>query len=185
MTAGRFPVFFFVPAMFALTCGAWEVDLASAVEQSLLHQMARHPVSEILQDAPLPLIDTADYWRVVRDHPRPMVVFFYQNEDAESQRVATLVRYVALDYEGRIDFRRVEVATKGKPDRNSAKDLERRFSLEATPGIFFYDNVGKKMVLEKEGYVEADFREFHTPSMLMWNVYYAAVRKELDKLLAD
>jgi hypothetical protein len=171
--------------MFALMLGDGEMDLAAAVEQSILQQIARRPVSEILQDAPVPLIDINGYWRVVRDRPGPMVVFFYSNEDAESQRVATLVKYVALDYEGRIDFRRVEVAAKGKPSRELAKDLEKRFSLDATPGILFYDNVGKKMVLEKEDYVEADFKEFRTPAMLLWNVYYAAVRKELDKLLAD
>jgi len=185
MAARKFPVFCFVLSMLALMLGAGRADLAAAVELSVVQQIARRPVSEILQDAPVPLIDTSDYWRVVRDRPRPMVVFFYSNEDAESQRVATLVKYVALDYEGRIDFRRIEVAAKGKPDRDLAKDLEKRFSLDATPGILFYDNVGKKMVLEKEGYVEADFKEFRTPSMLLWNVYYAAVRKELDKLLAD
>jgi len=181
----RFAVFCIVLSMFALMLGDGEMDLAAAVEQSILQQIARRPVSEILQDAPVPLIDINGYWRVVRDRPGPMVVFFYSNEDAESQRVATLVKYVALDYEGRIDFRRVEVAAKGKPSRELAKDLEKRFSLDATPGILFYDNVGKKMVLEKEDYVEADFKEFRTPAMLLWNVYYAAVRKELDKLLAD
>jgi len=41
------------------------------------------------------------------------------------------------------------------------------------------------MVLEKEGYINPDFKEFRTPLMLLWTTYYAAVRKELDRLLAD
>jgi thioredoxin-related protein len=114
-----------------------------------------------------------------------MIVFFYSNEDTESQRVATLVKYVALEYSKRIDFRRVEAAPKGKPDARQARELEGRFSLDATPGILFYDNHDEKMILEKEGYVHADYKEFRTPLMLLWNTYYAAVRKELDRLLAE
>jgi len=41
------------------------------------------------------------------------------------------------------------------------------------------------LVLEDEDYIDADFKEFRTPSMLLWSVYYSAVCKELDKLLAD
>jgi len=158
---------------------------AEAVELSEVQKLARCPVSTILQDAPVPRIEIDHYWQVVHRRDRPMIVFFYSNEDTESQRVATLVKYVALEYSKRIDFRRVEVAAKEKPDKKLARELESRFSLDATPGILFYDNHGEKMVLEKEGYVHADYKEFRTPLMLLWNTYYAAVRKELDKLLAD
>jgi len=41
------------------------------------------------------------------------------------------------------------------------------------------------MVLEDEDYIDADFKEFRTPRMFLWKTYYNAVRKELDKLLAD
>jgi hypothetical protein len=158
---------------------------AEAVELSEVRRLARSPVNTILQDAPVPKIETDHYWQVVHRRDRPMIVFFYSNEDPESQRVATLVKYVALEYSTRIDFRCVQAALKEKPDTKLAKALENRFSLDATPGILFYDNHGEKMVLEKEGYVSPDFKEFRTPLMLLWNTYYAAVRKELDKLLAD
>jgi hypothetical protein len=81
--------------------------------------------------------------------------------------------------------RRVKVVKAGKPDAKLRKDLEARFSLDNTPGILFYDNVGDKMVLEDEDYIDADFKEFRTPKMLIWKIYYSAVRKELDRLLAD
>ena len=53
------------------------------------------------------------------------------------------------------------------------------------PGILFYDNVGTKMVLEDEDYIDADFKEFRTHRMILWKKYYNAVRKELDKQLLE
>jgi len=41
------------------------------------------------------------------------------------------------------------------------------------------------MVLEEEDYIEADFKEYRTPKMFIWNSYYSGVRKELDQLLSD
>jgi hypothetical protein len=59
----------------------------------------------------------------------------------------------------------VQVSEKGKPDKNTASDLRSRYSLDKTPGILYYDNVGENMVLEEEDYIEADFKEFRTPAM--------------------
>jgi len=112
-------------------------------------------------------------------------VFFYSNSDGESQRLATLIKYVTPHYQGRLSFIRVQVTDKGKPDKNTASELLSRFSLDKTPGILFYDNVGENMVLEDEEYIDADHKEYRTPRMFFWNAYYSGIRKELDKLLAD
>jgi hypothetical protein len=84
-----------------------------------------------------------------------------------------------------LSFARVQVAEVGKPGKNSASDLRVRFSLDKTPGILYYDNVGENMVLEQEYYIETDFKEYRTPKMFIWNSYYSGVRNELDKLLSD
>ena len=42
-----------------------------------------------------------------------------------------------------------------------------------------------KLVLEDEDYVDPDFKEFRAPRMMLWNIYHQAVRRELNKLLAD
>jgi len=84
-----------------------------------------------------------------------------------------------------LSFIRVQVDEKSKPDKNTASDLLSRFSLDKTPGILFYDNVGENMVLEDEEYIDADHKEYRTPRMFFWNTCYSGVRKELDKLLAD
>jgi hypothetical protein len=80
---------------------------------------------------------------------------------------------------------RVQIAEKGKSDKNTAKDLLSRFSLDKTPSILFYDNVDGNMVLEDEEYIDADHKEYRSPKMFLWNTYYKGVRKELDELLAD
>ena len=155
------------------------------VDLSAVKALARHPVYEILVKSPVSNIEIARYWKEVRSRNRPMIVFFYANIDGPSQRLATLVLYVAKEYANRIDFRCVKVVEKGHPSREEAKRLDAQFSLDSTPGVLFYDNVGDRLVLEKEGYIDADYKEFRTPQMALWKIYYAEVEKQLNKLLAD
>jgi hypothetical protein len=168
-------------------CGVLMSNFTSAedINMAEVRKLAKLSVDEIFDGVPVPLIKLDKYWEIIRERKRPKVVFFYSNNDGPSQRVATLIRFVAMDYSDRLAFRRVKVVEKGKPDAKLRRDLEARFSLDKTPGILFYDNVGDKMVLEDEDYVDADFKEFRTPKMLLWKTYYSAVRKELDQLLAD
>ena len=156
-----------------------------SVDMAVVRALAERPVDEILDGTPVQLIELERYWEAVRGRNRPLVVFFYSNKHGPSQRVATLIRFVSIDYADRLDFRRVKVVEQGSPPRALARDLERRFSLDDTPGILYYDNVGDEMVLEEEDYVEADFKEFRTPQMFLWQTYNRAVRNALDALLAD
>lgn len=41
------------------------------------------------------------------------------------------------------------------------------------------------MVLEGEQYIDANFKEFRTPSLLLWKVYYNAVCSYIDKNILD
>ena len=53
------------------------------------------------------------------------------------------------------------------------------------PGILFYDNDSGKMTLEGEQYIDANFKEFRTPSLLFWNVYYNTACSYIDKNILD
>ena len=150
-----------------------------------VRRLAKLSVEEIIPSPPVERFDLDNYWSSVKERNKPLVVFFYSNHDDPSQRVATLLRYIAADYKNKLSFAMVKVVEKGQPDKKLAGQLTKEYSLDKTPGILFYDNVGDKMVLEKEDYVDADFKEFRTPSMLLWKTYYNGVRTELDKLLAD
>jgi len=158
---------------------------AKDIDMAEVRELVKQSVDEILGDVPVLPVTIDEYWDTIQKRKKPKVVFFYSNKDAPSRRVATLIRYVALDYSDRLVFRMVKVVETGKPDAKLKKDLQVRFSLDKTPGILFYDNIGDEMILEDEDYVDADFKEFRTPKMFLWKTYYSAVRKELDQLLAD
>jgi hypothetical protein len=110
---------------------------------------------------------------------------FYSDVGPESQRLATLVRYVAAKYKDRLSFYRVMVVEKGKPAKTIAADYERSYSLDKTPGILFYDNDGGPMILEGEQYIDPNFKEFRTPSLFFWKTYYNAVCDYIDKHILD
>jgi hypothetical protein len=163
----------------ALTSAAEDVDM------SKVRALAALSVKEILRDSPVRELTRASYWKIVRGSRVPVVVVFYSNVDPESQRLATLVRYVSIKYRDKISFYRVMVTANGKPAKAIAADYEKSYSLDKTPGILFYDNDSGKMELEGEQYIEANFKEFRTPSLLLWKVYYNAVCNYIDKNILD
>jgi len=152
---------------------------------SKVRALAALPVKEILRDSPVRELSRASYWATIRESPMPVVVLFYSNVDGESQRLATLVRYVAIKYAGKFSAYAVMVVESGKPAKAIAADYEKAYSLDKTPGILFYDNDRGRQVLEGEQYVDANFKEFRTPSLLLWKVYYNAVCTYIDKSILD
>jgi len=155
-----------------------EIDMAE------VRRLSKLTVEKILENSPVADISLEDYWSAVRGRKKPLVVFFYSNNDEYSQRVATLIKYISPDYTNNIAFARVKVVEKGKPDKTTATNLAANFGLDKTPGILFYDNTGSKLAFEDEDYINPDFKEFRTPKMPLWKTYYSAVRKEIDQLLA-
>ena len=155
-----------------------EIDMAK------VRRLSKLSVEKILENAPVVDISLENYWSNVRGRKKPLVVFFYSNNDESSQRVATLIKYISPDYTNNIAFTRVKVVENGKPDKATATKLASHFGLDKTPGILFYNNTGSEMAFEDEDYVNPDFKEFRTPKMLLWKTYYSAVRKELDQLIA-
>ena len=176
---------FYYLAIIALVTVPVPMRADDGVNIKEVRRLAKLPVNEILLNSSIEIISTARYWPRIRGRTSPLVVFFYSDIDGDSQRLATLIKYITPHYQNKLSFARVQVAEVGKPGENAASDLRVRYSLDKTPGILYYDNVGEKMVLEEEDYIEADFKEYRTPKMFIWNSYYSGVRKELDKLLSD
>jgi hypothetical protein len=73
----------------------------------------------------------------------------------------------------------------GRRKRQAGESDRRRLREDKTPGILFYDNDSGKMVLEDEQYIEANFKDFRTPSLLLWKIYYNAVCSYIDKNILD
>lgn len=161
------------------------LNAAEAIDMSKIRALAALPVQDILRDSAVHELRRASYWKTVRQSRVPMVVVFYSNVDPESQRLATLVRYVSIRYKHKISFYRVMVTAKGKPAKAIASDYQKSYSLDKTPGILFYDNDSGKIELEDEQYIEANFKEFRTPSLLLWITYYNAVCNYIEKNILD
>jgi hypothetical protein len=160
-------------------------NAADDVDMSKVRSLAALPVKEILRDSPVRELSRANYWTTIRKSPIPVVVLFYSNVDGESQRLATLIRYVAIKYTGRFSAYGVMVVDSGKPAKAIAAEYEKDYSLDKTPGILFYDNDRGTQVLEGEQYIDASFKEFRTPSLFLWKVYYNAVCNYIDKNILD
>ena len=153
------------------------------IDMAEIRRLSKLSVEKILENSSVVDINLESYWSTVRGRKKPLVVFFYSNNDESSQRVATLFKYISSDYTNYIAFTRVKVVENGKPDKVTATKLASNFGLDKTPGILFYDNTGNEIALEDEDYLTPDFKEFRTPKMLLWKTYYSAVRKELDQLI--
>ena len=158
---------------------------ADDIDMSKVRALAALPVKEIFRDSPVRELPRASYWKTIRESPRPVVVMFYSDVDPESQRLATLVRYVSIKYHDKIAAYCVMVAANGKPAKPIATEYEKSYGLDKTPGSLFYDNDSGKMVLEGEQYIDANFKEFRTPNLLFWKVYYNAVCSYIDKNILD
>ncbi len=170
-------------ALLALACfvppARAEVDMAE------VRRLAGQPVERILDATGVERVPLSAYPGLLADTRYPLIAFFYANADGESQRVATLIRYLAPQYRDRIRFVAVRVAQRGKPAAAKLRDLTRRYGVKRVPGVLYYDNPGQRLALEVEEYIDADFKEFRSPRMLLWSTYYRVVQRELDKLLAD
>ena len=162
-----------------------QTNAADDIDMSKVRTLAALPVKEILRDSPVRELSRASYWTTIHNSPIPVVVLFYSNVDGESQRLATLVRYVAIKYTGKFSAYGVMVVADGKPTKAIAADYEKGYSLDKTPGILFYDNDRGRPALESERYVDASFKEFRTPSLLLWKTYYNAVCSYIDKNILD
>ena len=160
-------------------------NAAENIDMSKVRALAALPVTDIFRDSPVRELPRASYWKTIRENPISVVVMFYSNVDPDSQRLATLVRYISIKYKDKISTYRVMVVANGKPAKVIAADYEKSYSLDKTPGILFYDNDSGKMVLENEQYIDANFKEFRTPSLLFWKVYYNAVCSYIDKNILD
>ncbi len=123
-------------AIIALVTVPVQMQADDGVNIKEVRRLAKLPVSQILQNSPIELISIENYWLKVRGRTKPLMVFFYADIDSDSQRLATLIKYITPHYQTKLSFARVQVAEKGKPDKNTASDLRPRYSLDKTPGFY-------------------------------------------------
>src|SRR5262249_43716418 len=90
----------------ALTLGlaSWAGADEPAVDMTEVRRLAREPVEAILSRTPFGRVSDTDFPTMVNESPRPVVVLFYANQDEKSRNLATLARYLALEFGQLISF---------------------------------------------------------------------------------
>ena len=164
---------------FCLPVQAAEPDMAE------VRRLAREPVETILSGAPIGRVSDATYWKTVQSSPKPVVVVFYANQDQQSRHLATLVRYLALEFSESVVFYGYPVTAGASVEHNALAALQKRYGIKKVPATLFYDNDSKKMELERTDYSVPAVIEYRTPSPLFWSTYYRTIRKYIQENILD
>ena len=156
-----------------------------AADMAEVRRLAREPVETIFSGAPIGRVSDATYWKTVQGSPKPVVVVFYANQDQQSRHLATLVRYLALEFGETIVFYGYPVTAGATVDRNALAALKKRYGVRQVPATLFYDNDRKKIELERTDYSVPAVIEYRTPSPLFWSTYRQTIRRYIQKNILD
>jgi hypothetical protein len=168
-----------------LSFGSVGQAAAQAVDMAEVRRLAREPVEAIFVGAPIGRISDTDYRKLVLDSPRPVVVVFYASHDEKSRNLATLARYLALEFSQVITFYGYRVAAGATAGREVVEALQKRHGVRQVPATLFYDNDRGKIELEKTDYSVPTMVEYRTPSLLFWRTYHQAIRDYIRKSILD
>jgi hypothetical protein len=158
---------------------------APAVDMAEVRRLAREPVETIFAGAPIGRISDADYGKLVQESPRPVVVVFYANQDEKSRNLATLARYLALEFSQVITFYGYRATAGTTVDPAALGVLQKQYGLKQIPATLFYDNDRGKIELEKAEHSVPSLVEYRTPGMLFWRTYHGAIRDYIKKSILD
>jgi hypothetical protein len=156
-----------------------------AADMADVRRLAREPVETIFSGAPIGRVSDATYWTTVQGSPKPVVVVFYANQDQQSRHLATLVRYLALEFSPAVVFYGYPVTAGATVERNALAALKKRYGVKKVPATLFYDNDHGKMELERTDYSVPAVIEYRTPRPLFWNTYRQTIRKYIRENILD
>ena len=154
---------------------------AADVNMADVRRLAREPVETIFSGAPIGRVSDANYWQTVQGSSKPVVVVFYANQDQPSRHLATLVRYLALEFSEAVVFYGYPVTAGATVERNALAALKKRYKVKQVPATLFYDNDHGKMELERTDYSVPAVIEYRTPRPLLWNTYHRTIRKYIQE----
>ena len=158
---------------------------AAEVDMAEVRRLAQQSVETIFAGAPIARISDATYAKTVNGSKKPVVVVFYANQDQQSRHLATLVRYLALEFGEIVAFYGYAASEGATVDQNALASLQKKYGLKRLPATLFYDNDKGKMELERSDYSVPTVAEYRTPSPLFWNTYYQATRKYIKENILD
>jgi hypothetical protein len=158
---------------------------SDAVDMTEVRRLAREPVEAIFAGAPVGRLSDKDYKPLVHDSPRPVLVVFYANQDEKSRNLATLFRYLALEFRGEITFYAYQVTPGARVENKALGPLHKQYGVKQIPATLYYDNDRGKIELERTDYAVPTFAEYRTPNMLFWKTYHQVIREYIKKSILD
>jgi hypothetical protein len=156
-----------------------------AVDMAEVRRLAREPVEAIFAGVPIGPVSDTDYWKTVRGSAKPVVVIFYANHDERSRNLATLARYLALEFGEVVGFYGYRITAGSTPEPAALARVDKQYGVKKIPASLFYDNDHGKMELEKTDYSVPLMLEYRTPSMLFWKTYHQGIRDYIQKNILD
>ena len=149
-----------------------------AVDMAEVRRLARDPVETIFAGVAIGRVSDPDYWKTVRGSKKPVVVIFYANQDERSRNLATLARYLALEFHEVVGFYGYRVTAGSTPEPAVLAAVDKQYGVNLS-----YDH--GEMELEKTDYSVPLMLEYRTPSMLFWKTYHQAIREYIQKNILD
>ncbi len=113
------------------------------------------------------------------------MVIFYANQDERSRNLATLARYLALEFGEVVGFYGYRITAGSTPEPAALARVDKQYGVKKIPASLFYDNDHGKMELEKTDYSVPLMLEYRTPSMLFWKTYHQGIRDYIQKNILD
>jgi len=92
-----FAFFSFLTISLISSGNVFPAHASESIDMKKVRSLAKLSVDEILETSPVELFSLDNYWSSVKGRNKPLVVIFYTNSDASSQRLATLIKYIASD----------------------------------------------------------------------------------------
>ena len=168
-----------------LGLASWAGATDVPIDMAEVRRLAREPVETILTATPFGRVSDHDFPAMVYGSDRPVVVLFYASQDERSRNLATLARYLALEFGRVISFYGYQVSSGAEVERGTLAELQKKYGVKQVPATLFYDNDRGKIELEKDSYEVPTFTEYRTPSMFLWRTYHQAVREYIIKDILD
>lgn len=152
------------------------------IQMTDVSRLMELPVGSILRGAPVSRLKRPESLMELHKNGRPTVLLVYTSSDPRSREIATLIRYLSLEFQGKIDFYAFEMKQEmgsGTPSRNAREIL----GLERVPATLFYE---KDNDPRPTGGISAPtLKEYRSPGRLFWKTCYSAAARYLKKGLLN
>lgn len=146
---------------------------AGNVQMEAVSELMELPVESILRNTPVaPIAEVEALKSISRSH-RPVVLLIYRNGDPRSREIATLIRFLSLEFHNSVDFYAFE------EKEISARSI---LGLERVPATVFYSNDGTYGSGTRES---PTLTEYRSPGRAFWKMTYSAAARYLRKDILD